>query len=47
MLVEDEINIKKEICFVFKNICNVGDKRIVLELITNLHIPESIVNIIK
>lgn len=47
MLWQDEIEIKREISYIFRNICKVGDKPIALEVIVSLNIVEGVLNLIR
>lgn len=42
----DEIDIRKEICFIFRNMGQVGEKQLVLEVVQTLNITEGVVNLI-
>ena len=42
----DEIDIRKEICFIFRNMGQVGERQLVLEVIQSLNIIEGVVNLI-
>ena len=47
MFWSDELDVKKEICYIFKNIGLVGDKKVVLQIYLSLNVVEGVVNIIR